>query len=120
MNETHAPAKPTLRRPLRGRFDHRSLDVEAGGMRRAMTLDQMQDNTAGAAAYVEDYLVPERKTLEDPVDFIRPARRQIPLAPQRFEEADGGVVILRRGISRFDHQTLVPSVECPVSSAGKA
>ncbi|WP_292404694.1 hypothetical protein [Mesorhizobium sp.] len=72
-----------------------------------MALEQMQRDAAGAAAYVEDRLALERKALDNPVDLIRPARRQIAVAPQRLEEADGGVVILRLGIYRFDHQTLV-------------
>src|SRR6185312_8508443 len=40
----------------------------------------------------------------DAIHFIGTARRQISLAPQCLEEAYGGVVIFRLGISRLDHR----------------
>ena len=93
---------------LPGRLDHRPLDIEPDNVGGAMALEQMQRYAAGAAANVEDRLAVERKALDHPVDLIRPARRQIAVAPQRLEEADGGVVIFRLGICRFDHRTPVP------------
>ncbi len=103
------------------RLDHRPFDVEAGGVGGTVALDQMQRDAAGAAAYVEDRLALERQAFDDPVDLVGPARRQIAVAPQRLEEADGGVVIFRLGVCRFDHLTSVPTAECCDSSnAGKA
>ena len=88
------------------RLDHRQLDIEAGRMGGTMLLDQMQRDAAGAAADVEDRLALKRQAFEHPVDLVRPARRQIAVAPQRLQEADGGVVIFRRGVGRFDHRML--------------
>ncbi|WP_263498789.1 hypothetical protein [Mesorhizobium sp. ESP7-2] len=88
------------------------FDIKTGGVGSAMAFDQMQRDAAGATADIEDGPVLERKPLDHPVDLFRPARRQVAIAPQRFEEADGGIVIFRLGFHRFDHQPSAPIDEC--------
>ena len=86
-----------------------------------MALDQMQCDASGAAADIEDCLSFERQTLDHPVDLLGSARRQIAIAPERFEEADGGIVIFRLGVRRFDHRISAQNAENgPVPNAVKA
>jgi len=47
----------------------------------AVPFQQMQRDAAGAAADVEDLLALERQALDHAVHFLRPAGRQIAVAP---------------------------------------
>ena len=85
------------------RLDDRLLDVEARGMGGAVAGDQMQRDAACPAADVEHRLALERQPFQHAVDFVGSAGRQITLAPQRLQEADGRVVIFRFGVGVFDH-----------------
>ena len=94
LHEIGAIRQPALCGPPARRGDDRALDVEARHVSGAVPVDQMQRNAAGAAADVEHMAALERQSGDDAVDFLRPARRQIALAPQRLQETDRRVVIL--------------------------
>ena len=85
-------------------FNHRQFDVEAGRVPGGMLFDKMQRDAARAAANVEDAFARQREPMQHAVDFLRPAGRKIALAPQRFEKADCGIVVLRPCAMRIDHQ----------------
>ena len=108
MHEGDAIGESRLGGPKPRRLDHRRLDIEAGGMGGMMGSGQMQRNAAGAAAQVKHALSLERQPGQHAVDLFRTAGRQIPLAPQRLQEADGLVVIFGCGI---DHTIEAPTRE---------
>ena len=53
----------------------------------------------------------QRQALDDAIHLLRAAGRQVAFAPQRFEEADGGIVIFGLGFCRLDHRSC-PDAPC--------
>src|SRR5262249_43705716 len=73
--------------------DHRGLDVEAGHLTRVVRVDQVQRDTARAAAQVEHMPARKIEPGNDAVDLFRTTWREIAFTPQRLQEADRRVVI---------------------------
>ncbi len=109
LDEINPPREAAPPRTVARRHDHRLLHIEAGRVRGVVALHQVHRNTARSAADVEHGLSHQRHAGQYAVDFLGTAGRQVAFAPQRFEKADRGIVVLGLAHRRFFHPPIPQS-----------